>query len=86
MSASTFRISNSRRIGKGTSVGAFDLEMPSGLKINGVMLFEKDGGRWIGFPSKEWTKRDGAKGFSPFIEFASSEARERFQGQVPASC
>jgi hypothetical protein len=82
MSASSFRLSNPRRIGKGSLVGAFDLEMPSGLKINGVMMFEKDGGRWIGFPSKEWTKRDGTRGFSPFIEFASPEARERFQAQV----
>jgi hypothetical protein len=79
MSASAFRLTNPRRIGKGTLLGAFDLEMPSGLKINGVMLLEKNGKRWVGFPSKEWVTGNGDKKYSPLIEFASTEVRDRFQ-------
>jgi hypothetical protein len=82
MSASAFRLSNPRRIGKGTLIGAFDLEMPSGLKVNGVMLLEKNGKRWVNFPSKEWTTGSGEKKYSPLIEFASAEARDRFQSAV----
>ena len=46
------------------------------------MLHEKNGKRWINFPSKEWTKQGGAKAYSPLIEFASPEVRDRFQGAV----
>jgi hypothetical protein len=79
---SDFRLINARRINKNSLLGAFDLEMPSGLKINGVMLLESNGKRWVSFPSKEWTKQDGTKGFSPLIEFASTEVRDKFQKQV----
>ena len=82
MSAADFRLSNARRINKNMLIGAFDLEMPSGLKVNGVMLFEKDGKRWVGFSSREWLKQDGTKQYTPLIEFASPEVRERFQNAV----
>jgi len=78
----SFKITNAKRIDKNTLVGKFDLEMPSGLKISGMMLFEKDGKRWVNFPSREWVGDDGAKQYSPFLEFASKEARGRFQTAV----
>ena len=77
-----FIISNPKLLRKNSLVGSFDLEMPSGLIVRGAMLFEKDGRRWVNFPSKEWTKSDGSKGFLPLIEFSSKEVRERFQQQV----
>ena len=46
------------------------------------MLFDKDRKRWVGFPSKEWTKQDGTKAYSPLIEFSSPEVRDRFQRAV----
>jgi hypothetical protein len=79
--SATFKISNARRIGKGTLVGSFDLETPS-FKFYGAMLFEKGGRRWIGFQSKEWINKDGDKKYFPVVEFASTEARDRFQAQA----
>ena len=76
------KLTNPKRIGKNTLVGVFDLEMPSGLKINGVMLHEKNGKRWVQFPSKEWLTPDGEKRYLPLIEFASNDVRDRFQALV----
>jgi len=56
--------------------------MPSGLIVRGAMLLQKNGGRWINFPSKEWTKSNGAKGYFPLLEFNSKETKERFQSHV----
>jgi hypothetical protein len=80
--SAAFKISNAKRIGKNSLIGVFDLEMPSGLKINGVMLFEKNSTRWINFPSKEWIGQEGAKKYLPLLEFTSKEVRERFQREV----
>jgi hypothetical protein len=78
----SFKTSNPRRIGKGTLVGSFDVELSSGMKINGMMLFEKDGRRWVNFPSKEWIDKEGNKKYLPLLEFTSPEVRDRFQAQV----
>jgi hypothetical protein len=75
-----FTVSNAKSVSKGSLRGFFDLEMPSGLIVRGAMLFEKNGRRWVGFPSKEWTKQDGTKGYSPLLEFGSREISDKFQG------
>jgi hypothetical protein len=75
----SFVLSNPKRLGRGTLVGSFDLEMPSGLVVRGAMLFEKGSRRWVNFPSKEWTKSDGTKGYFPLLEFASREISDKFQ-------
>ncbi len=77
-----FVISNAKLLRKNSLIGSFDLEMPSGLVVRGAMLFEKDGRRWVNFPSKEWTNADGAKQYFPLLEFASKEIKNRFQNQV----
>ena len=77
-----FVITNAKLVRKNSLVGSFDLEMPSGLIVRGAMLLQKNGGRWINFPSKEWTKSDGAKGYFPLLEFNSKETKERFQSHV----
>jgi hypothetical protein len=78
----SFTISNSKQMRKWTLLGFFDLEMPSGLIVRGAMLFEKNGKRWVGFPSKEWTKQDGTKGYSPLLEFADRSISDKFQSSV----
>lgn len=78
----SFKITHQKRINKNTLIGVFDLELPSGLKINGFMLLEKNGKRWFGFPSREWVKPDGARSYSPLLELASRELADRFQGAV----
>jgi len=81
-SGAAFRITNARRLDKNSLIGAFDLHMPSGLILRGVMLLESHGKRWIGLPSREWLKEDGGKGYAPIIEFASRDVAERFQALV----
>lgn len=78
----TFVITNTKPMRRGTLIGFFDLEMPSGLIVRSAMLFEKNGKRWVGFPSKEWTKGDGTKGYSPLLEFASRATADKFQAAV----
>jgi hypothetical protein len=77
-----FTVSNAKLIRKGTLIGSFDLEMPSGLIVRGAMLFEKDGKRWVNFPSKEYQKHDGTKGYFPLLEFASREISDKFRDKV----
>jgi hypothetical protein len=77
-----FTITNAKIIGKKSLVGSFDLELPSGLIIRGAMLFESNGRRWVNFPSKEYQKQDGTKGYFPLLEFASREISDKFQAKV----
>jgi hypothetical protein len=56
--------------------------MPSGLIVLGVMLFEKNNSRWCSFPSKEFTKQDGSKGYSPLLEFVAKDIGYAFQDEV----
>jgi hypothetical protein len=78
----TFVISNPKPMRKGTLIGFVDLEMPSGLIVRGLMLFEKSNKRWCSFPSKEYTKQDGTKGYSPLLEFASRDISDKFMSAV----
>ena len=80
---SQFKIFNARGVSKGTLVGTFDLTLPSGLIIYGVMLHRHSAGKsWIGFPSKEWLNGDNKRAFAPLIGFADEETRKRFSSQV----
>lgn len=78
----SFVVSNPKPMRKGTLIGFVDLEMPSGLIVRGLMLFEKNNKRWCSFPSKEYTKPDGGKGYSPLLEFADRSVSDRFQAAV----
>jgi hypothetical protein len=75
-------ISNAKLILKKSLIGSFDLEMPSGFIVRGAMLLESSGKRWVNFPSKEYQKQDGNKGYFPLLEFASREISDRFQAKV----
>jgi hypothetical protein len=77
-----FTISNARKLNKGALRGFFDVELPSGLKLNSCTLLEKDGKRWIGLPSREYTKTDGTKAYQPIVEIPDREARDKFNGAV----
>ena len=80
--SAAFKLTNARRIDKGTLIGAFDLELPSGLKINGVMLLEKNGKRWCGFPAKAFVKPDGTNSYAQLLEFSTREVADKFQAAV----
>jgi hypothetical protein len=82
VSMSGFTVTNQKLLNKNTLIGSFDLQMPSGLIVRGVMLLGKNGKRWVSFPSKEWTKPDGTKSYFPLFEFASREIADKFQAAV----
>jgi hypothetical protein len=80
-------ISNPRRVTKGSLLGFFDVTLDSGLKLNGCQLFEKAGDdgalkRWVGLPSREWTKPDGSKSYVPIVEIPDRDARQKFNAAV----
>jgi hypothetical protein len=75
-------VSNVRKINKGALIGFFDVALPSGIKLNGCTLLEKDGKRWIGLPSREWVKADGSKSYVPTVEIPDREARDKFNAMV----
>ena len=77
-----FKLTNPRPLDKNSLRGVFDIQMPSGLIVRGAMLFEKNGKRWVGFPSKEWVKQDGTKSHSSILEFSSREVSDKFQAAV----
>jgi hypothetical protein len=75
----------------GTVVGFLSTETPSGLIINDCKLMIGPAGRhWIALPAIKQLDRDGnpkldangKQAWSPVVEFANRQARERFQDQV----
>jgi len=64
---------------KNSLQGFLTFTLPSGLVIQNCTLHEKEGARWIGLPSRQYTKDDGSKSYTPLVEFATREARQRFQ-------
>jgi DNA-binding cell septation regulator SpoVG len=79
----TIAITNARKVTKGSLLGFFDVTLDSGLKLNGCQLFEKAGDdgvlkRWVGLPSREWTKPDGSKSYVPIVEIPDRGARDKF--------
>jgi hypothetical protein len=75
-------ISNARKLNKRALIGFFDVTLPSGMKLNGCTLLSKDGKKWVGLPSKEWTKTDGTKSYVPIVEIPDRDARDKFNAAV----
>jgi hypothetical protein len=75
-------ISNARKLNKGALIGFFDVQLPSGIKLNSCTLLSKDGKKWIGLPSKEWAKQDGTKSYVPIVEIPDRDARDKFNAAV----
>jgi DNA-binding cell septation regulator SpoVG len=55
-----------------------------GVRINGAMIHEKDGKRWIGMPAREYQSNDG-RAWSPVVDFSSKEARAAINNSVLAA-
>jgi hypothetical protein len=72
--------SNLKFIHKNSLKATVDLTIPKWrLVIRGAMWFEKNGKEWIGFPSREWTDRNGEKKFATILEFSDRDTADRFQ-------
>ena len=74
-----FAVSNWKAFEKNTLRGFLSLTTPSGLVLHGCTFHEKAESRWVGMPAQKFTKDDGSTSYTPVIEFASKDARDRFQ-------
>ena len=72
----------------GTMIGYLDVELPSGMTINGCKLMRSPNGKpWVAMPSERQVDRDGnprldANGkqpWSPIVEFANRDTANKFQ-------
>ena len=73
-----FLVREWRPFERNTLRGFLSLELPSGMIIRDCTVHGKNNSRWVGMPARPYEK-DGAKTWSPLIEFASKEARDKFQ-------
>jgi hypothetical protein len=67
---------------KNTLRGFFTAVLPSGLVLHDLMLHERNGARWVGFPSREWKDAEGNRQFACLIDFSSRATANRFREQV----
>lgn len=75
---------------KGSLLGFARIELPSGMILHDVTILNGDRGPWASPPSKPMINREGAvvtdgngkTRYTPIIEFASKEIRQRFSDAV----
>lgn len=75
---SRFRAMNYVHISKGTLVGTFDLQLPSGMILIGATHHRQEGREWIGLPAKRYLGKDGREAWAKVIDFAEKTLRHRF--------
>jgi hypothetical protein len=75
----------------GTLRGFFTAHLASGLVLHELMLHERDGKWWIGFPSKPMLRTEGSvlrddsgrvRYSPPLVTFTNRQAKDRFTDQV----
>lgn len=71
------KITNYKAIGKNTLIGAFDLELPSGICLYGVMLMTNEKGSWVNFPGIPY-ERDGKTQYKPVVNIPERDRRDAF--------
>jgi hypothetical protein len=67
---------------KGALKGFLAVRIGKALRLNDLKLFEKGGKKWVGWPAKEYAKRDGSKGYAPYVEFDNRENERAFQDAI----
>ena len=70
-----------REYKKNTLRGFIEVELLSGMCIRDLTLHEKNGSRWIGYPSKPY-EVDGTTKYQNQVYFPDKEINARFQKQV----
>jgi DNA-binding cell septation regulator SpoVG len=75
-------VTNYKAHQKGSLAAFFSVILPSGFIVHECKLFQKEGRRWIGLPSRPFTGKDGTRAYAPILEFTNREACERFRETV----
>ena len=66
-------------INKGTLLGYVDLHIfKTGLEIYDCSFHQKEGRRWINFPSREYTDEKGEKKYFSVVRFRDKSLMEEF--------
>lgn len=64
---------------KGSLIGFADFYIAkTGLEIYNCSVYQKDGRRWVNFPSREYTTPDGEKKYLPYLRFRDPNHKEKF--------
>jgi DNA-binding cell septation regulator SpoVG len=69
----------------GCLCGFFSVKVAPGLVIHDCKLFMREKERWVRLPDREFTKRDGSKGYAPIVEIAARDLQPQFQQAVLAA-
>lgn len=68
-----------RSYSSGSLVGFATLYVPKwGVVVKDISVFNKEGNRWISFPSREFVSKEGEKAYNPYIKFRSKDHHEAF--------
>ena len=78
---SAFRAHDYRAVSKNTLLGFFSLTLLSQMVLRDCSLHERNGKRWVGLPCRR--TKDGE--YEALVDFATKEARDRFQNQALAA-
>jgi DNA-binding cell septation regulator SpoVG len=73
------KIENFKTFEKNSLRGFFDAILTSGMILRGCSLFEKNGARWVGLPSKKFTDRNGVESYQAIIEFVDRDRANDFR-------
>lgn len=83
------KIINYKPINKGSLKGSFDLILVldktcsgSELVVHDCKLFEKDGRRWVGFPSRPYQSKENETKYAPYVSVENKE----FKSKIDAEC
>ena len=68
-----------KHMGKGSLLGFADIFVEKwGLEIYNLSIFQKDGARWVNFPSREYTDAEGKKKFASYLRLNDKEKYDAF--------
>jgi|SRR6516162_473803 hypothetical protein len=70
---------------KNTLTGFVSCVLPSGMIVHGLTIHRKNDARWVGMPSKEWINDQGAKQYTPILEFTTRIIAGKFRDGVLAA-
>jgi len=71
-----------RPVDKNTLKGFFTLELPSGLLIHDMCLHEKNSKRWVSFPARPYTAKDGTEKWARIVDIPDRDRWGQFNRQA----
>ena len=78
-------ILNWKNFSKGALVGFFDLVIANGMILVDCKLFAKGDARWVGWPNRKTTGKDGTDVYIPYVKFISRDHADRMRDRVLAA-